>query len=112
MTEREQVEAHWRRAALEFGISATIPYVMETPSGNVECTAYLPDFGGPNGMVVFARFEVLTTAEPKQFWKIAEARGLYASHMRVSPEYNRDQFVDALNDWGYFGNTDRAPLIR
>jgi hypothetical protein len=94
------VEA-WREAAADLGILLTSPFTAQVQGdGPVELEGYLPDFGGPAGMV-FISFS--RRVKPLKL-------GLYASVL--SPDYQkyrRNLFVETLNDWGWYGSGDRRP---
>jgi len=108
--QRESVYDAWRVAADALSIRIQVPYLLKTPDGEeVLCAAYLPDFGGPRGMV-FGLWDHLAHLGDK-VGTAAKSQGLYFS--RINPEvydyYDEEVFVEALTDWGFFGSEDDRP---
>jgi hypothetical protein len=81
---------------------------VETAAGSVTFAVFLPDFGSKNGMVVGLLGWHLFDAEETA---VANAAKLYLS--ALNPEtystFDRDHFVDTLNDWGWYGPDDEQP---
>jgi hypothetical protein len=100
------VIAAWKTASWALGISVTAPF---TCSDSLECVAFLPDFGGPNGMVVGAIGAPAETDRALGRW--AKERGLYLSFLNpeVYQTYDASTFKEALVDWGYFGPSETRP---
>jgi hypothetical protein len=45
----------WLKVASELGVRVIAPYMMRAPDGSdIECEAYVPDFGSPSGAVVLS----------------------------------------------------------
>lgn len=100
----------WQKAAKEFGIDVVCPYHLVTRFGSVDCLAFLPHFGGANGMLIdltsppdFATDEKLT--------EVAKKTGLKWSFLNaeVYGDYDNAVFREALIDWGYFGDEKNRP---
>lgn len=100
----------WFEAALDLRIRIQEPNPLEGVRDDCARVVYLPDFGSERGTVVFAQdFEAvvhdhLDTAPLERagyFWSIVSAVG----HSR----YNREAFIEALLDWGYYGPEGRRP---
>ena len=97
------------RASASLGISIITPYsVADDTSATVEFVAFLPDFGGSQGMVIGA-----SAVGDEEMWRqvaVAKQRGLFYS--ALSEDYCRfdyDRYTEALNDWGWFGDKSRVP---
>jgi len=77
----------------------------------VLCSAYLPDFGGPAGMV-FGLLEGPDHEVDKRLSSAADAQGLYHSFINaeVYESYDEEVFKEALTDWGFFGDEERRPV--
>jgi hypothetical protein len=95
------MQAAWREAAAQLGIEVVAPFEV----AGVSFPAYLPDFGGPQGMVITG----LTSSAEGEAAAASEA-GVYLS--RVSDgyaEFDCGQFQAALDDWGWYGAGREAP---
>jgi hypothetical protein len=95
----EKLVAAWRSAAEDLRLQLVAPYLLDNGDGElVWVEGYLPDFGSRNGMVFTAlkRGKISTK--------------LYQSQISASYDtYDRNLFIDTLNDWGWFGQPDTAP---
>ena len=98
----------WKTAAKELGISIEVPFELQFDSGEViNDLLLIKDFGGKAGTVIFGmnheRFsEIFKNAEKKEYF----CSGL---NTEVYKEYNRQIFIETLNDWGYFGEEKDKP---
>jgi hypothetical protein len=93
--ELDPVSRAWGEAAADLGIRVTAPYTAaDAPGGPVEFLALLHDFGGPRGTLVRSMH-----APPLQL------AGYFVSGVNpaVYAVYDRQTFVDALQDWGWYG---------
>lgn len=95
----------WRRAAEDLGIRFVSPFVMGLDGVNYWCSGWLPDFGCPRGTVIADRYCV------DEIFDVTDALGYYASGLnpRYYETYCREQFVETLSDWGWFGRSEDAP---
>jgi hypothetical protein len=95
--------AAWQRAATDLGIEVTAPFFVDSARGesDVECVAYVPHFGSENGTIVIAR-----TSPLEPLHSIVRARGIFLSILDEDSYevYDRELFVETLNDWGWFGS--------
>ncbi|RLB64085.1 MAG: hypothetical protein DRI90_05485 [Deltaproteobacteria bacterium] len=66
------------------------------------CTGWLPDFGGRLGAVIHGRFDSDAACDA------ADAVGYYGSGLNplYYEHYDRECFMETLNDWGWFGDDD------
>jgi hypothetical protein len=105
----DAVSKAWLAASRAFGIDVIAPYLMQNGAKTVKFEAFLPDFGGPNGMVLGLVAD--TDAEMREPLRCANAAGLNVSFLNpeVYGEFNKKEFWDALKDWGYFGSKNRKP---
>ena len=92
------------------GISVVTPFSLDDEQGSNECLAFLPHFGGPNGMIIGAfsppSFKVnqrlvLLAGQKRYFWSFVNPIG-YST-------FKSDEFKCALNDWGFFGPEKLRP---
>jgi hypothetical protein len=101
----------WLTAAVALSIRVESPYLLKSADGSeVPCAAYLPDFGGSNGMVIgcIDRPDYKTD---RGLQSAAKSRGFYCSFINseVYEHYNEEVFKEALLDWGFFGDESLRP---
>jgi hypothetical protein len=114
MTERARlvlsiVDA-WKEASRQLGIRVVAPFTVSAGDVTAACVAFLPDFGGRNGMVIGA-------AEPPEFEtepalvQCARASGMFYSFLNLErySTFDAELFKEALMDWGYFGSAESRP---
>lgn len=97
----------WLQAASDLGIRVVHPFTFTSRTGSTATTSgvYLPDFGAPAGTLLTCRFdgdEVYDAAEETDFFRSALSPHSYEP-------YNREHFIEALNDWGWFGPPGSKP---
>lgn len=106
MTDR--VSDAWRRAATDLGIDVVAPYevVDETTGVSARALAFVPRFGSQAGTLVIS-----SAASNLGCSTWARDRGAFLSIVNEGAyaDYDREVFVDTLNDWGWFGDAQRAP---
>ena len=99
----EQISNAWRQAPQDLKIRVVAPFELMAESGTAErFEAHILDFGGPNGTVV-------GNSDTK--WDdIMKRLGYYLSSLFPSYRtYDRQLFIDRLNDWGWFGEKGKEP---
>ena|SRR2546423_1947890 len=100
--ELRRVIAAWSHAGaiLQFRIHA--PFCFFDGSDHREVLALLPDFGGPNGMLIAPTVAPAYQVDAALF-KAATAAGFYCSFIDIERYSTFDEaiFLDALRDWGY-----------
>ena len=103
---RAQIEDAWLEAGDGLGIDVEAPYVRESSAGTTTFVAFLPDFGGPSGLVLGVR----GGDDGDLPSHVAEDEGLvYAEVGEAFATYDDELFRDALNEWGWHGPKDGAP---
>ncbi|MGE0044872.1 MAG: hypothetical protein AB7J28_08960 [Hyphomonadaceae bacterium] len=102
--DHEIVQA-WRDAASDLGIRVTAPYELETEDGVLMCEAFAPDFGSTAGAIAVSRATADNAAGrltgPAVPWRSI----LYEIYRR----YDRELFIEMLEDWGWFGARAETP---
>lgn len=97
----------WLDAARDLGIRVIHPVSFQTNDGvKVESVgAFLPDFGSKNGTLLTCRFDTDDIIE------LEEDTDYYGSGLNPNcyEPYDREQYIETLNDWGWFGSPDDAP---
>src|SRR5271154_5068556 len=105
----QQLVQSWLTAATDLGIQVTAPFVLPVDGGEIRCVALVRDFGHRNGMLV-RRGGVPEWQEVKEVLDRVTDLGYGFTHLGKSyAEYDRLSFIDALNDWGWAGESDAAP---
>lgn len=97
----------WLDAAKDLNIRVIHPVTFITHEGvEVESVGVLlPDFGSSNGILLTCRFdsdEVMDLAYKTDFYQSGLNPHSYEP-------YNRELYVDTLEDWGWFGKPNEAP---
>ena len=93
---------NWLEASVDLNFELITPYLVEIGGKIKDLFAYLPQYGSPNGMIV-----VLTTYPDyridESIVKFAKEHEYFYSFIEVSDflEYNRDYFIELLNDWSF-----------
>jgi hypothetical protein len=106
----ERASRSWLEAASKLGIKVIAPYCLKVGEETIECIAFLPDFGGREGMFV------APTAPPDfeidaRLVDFAKKNRLFYSFVNPAAwaDYDQSTFAEALQDWGYFGPLGTRP---
>lgn len=114
MNKDEQIKlmsGNWKNAASDLGVNIETPYALKDADGvEVQCVAYLPDFGGSNGMVVGVIHPPDFRADGRLI-SVARSRNLGYSFINFEAykHYNKEEFKIALIDWGFSGDQSHRP---
>jgi hypothetical protein len=114
---REALIQAWQMAQRELKIRVTAPFCFRSGERTHNCIAFLPDFGGPVGMVIDAIWPP-KFRPPKGVASAADAAGYYVSFINANIYscFDTDTFKEALLDWGYCGpavlRPEWCPLTR
>ena len=101
-----RLEEAWEEAGDRLGIDVETSYVLDTSMGSTVFPVYLPDFGGPEGMVVMAAGH----GEGDLPRLVAEDAGLrYAELHSAFGRYDEEEFRATLQDWGWSGPRGTEP---
>jgi hypothetical protein len=98
-----QISLAWIRAAADLGIKVVAPIPLLADDGQRECfEARIADFGAPKGTVVGNKGDAGND--------LRKRLGYYGSNLYPGYRiYERQLFIETLNDWGWFGETDSEP---
>jgi hypothetical protein len=100
----------WRKVSKELNIEINAPYKLDGKDGSFDCVAMLPEFGSQNGIVLLLTFppDFVTDSNVAS---TAEKCGLSYSYLNSEDymEYNKDVILEALSDWGFFGELSKKP---
>jgi hypothetical protein len=108
-----QASASWHDACHRLGVRIDAPFTLGSDGSLIDCIAFLPDFGGPKGMVVGAMD--LPKIKPNALvLQLAHKDGLYASFINATPyacaTIKDSLYQEALSDWGFFGPENKRPV--
>lgn len=101
----QKIVESWLKAASDLTIEIVAPFVLESRGQSFYFVAYVKDFGSKKGTLV-------TIADDEEVPEVvAEEQGYYWSALDPGSYsiYDREEFVEMLDDWGWFGADDRRP---
>jgi hypothetical protein len=101
----EKVILAWRQAADDLQIKIQSPFVLTTTDNrNIEYELLIENFGGKLGTLIFSTDNMTEFDSAEQF-------GYYCSALNPDSysTYDKANFIDTLNDWGYYGDTLNKP---
>lgn len=94
----------WLQAAKDLGIKITSPFILTSDGNDFIYIALIHDFGADKGTLV------CTIDQWQSYVPIATRQGFYCSGLAdVYIEYDRNRFVDTLDDWGWYGAPEAKP---
>jgi len=105
----KQISTAWLMASFDLGIDVTAPFTLTNNKGEeVKYEAHIKDFGKPMGTVVGSiGDEDLYEINDED---VRNERGFYVSNLADRYKiYNRQLFIDTLNDWMWFGEKGKEP---
>jgi hypothetical protein len=104
---RRELSAYIEKRCVLLGLRSQCPFIAHsTIFGQVEFAAFLPDFGSKSGIfidVVIPENPLMTSAIHAQ--TAHELGGAVSFVNAASMGSSAEEFLDALRDWGYFGET-------
>jgi hypothetical protein len=98
------VEA-WLEASKDLSIEVVHPFDLELHGRTCHYVALIKNFGAPKGTLILPLYYDFEDSE------LDTPDGYYASLLNPSSygHYNRQKFIETLNDWGYFGEKSACP---
>src|SRR5262249_31107344 len=106
----DRVVTAWQSAGRLLGVDVVAPFSFRGSSGSHVCTAYLPHFGGRNGIVVMETvppsFNVDQTVADDA--ALLGYRWSFINRDRYRA-FDRDTFLSTLTEWGFFGPPGKRP---
>jgi hypothetical protein len=102
----ERVINAWREAAVDLKIKIQSPFILTTSDGReFKYELLIENFGSDLGTLMCSTQSNIDIKTQKEY-------GYYCS--LVYPDaysvYERELFIDTLNDWGYFGEDTQKPV--
>ncbi len=95
----------WRDASKDLKIRIQSPFILITEDNRkLEFEMLIVGFGQRNGTIIFS-------ADDMTYFNIPEKYGYYCSALNPASyaTYDRQLFIDTLDDWGYFGDPLNKP---
>lgn len=98
----------WRNAAIDLRLQLVVPFCLELASGHeIKALFLVKYFGAPNGMLVFGCYEDVSP----YIDEVVKAG--YGFSVLDEPleneEYDKDECIEVLADWGWGGNMEDKP---
>jgi hypothetical protein len=99
------VIAAWREAAEDLGIRFTSPLHIEHEGRQIEALGLVHGFGGRIGTIISVR------RQPSSNFQHPKDEDYYHSQLSDTyARYDRQYFIDTLDDWKFFGPDAERPL--
>jgi hypothetical protein len=95
----------WKIAANDLNISIKYPFYLTAKNGKkMKFDLLIEHFGSPNGIIIMSMFNIhgLKTINNHGY-------SYSALNFKSYSIYDRQLFIDTLNDWGYFGDLSNTP---
>ena len=104
VSKREKLIKAWQHAEKDLGISVQTPFILKEHSDSVFADILVEEFGSKKGTVIL-------TIDDMNDFNIPEKYGYYCSALHPSSynKYDRESFIETLNDWGYYGDDSNKP---
>ncbi len=105
MTEVEvNVVAAWREAAKDLGVQFTAPFSLQRDGHHIDTLGLVHQFGRRLGTIISV------IDEPSSLAKHPADDDYYWSQLSESyTRYDRQFFIDTLDDWQFFGEESERP---
>jgi hypothetical protein len=104
----DRLLAIWHEASLDLGVRCEAPFRLRLNSGvTVVARLLLRDFGAVNGMLIVTDYSRLRAYTEE----IVAAGFGYSTLSEPSPDekYDRESFIEMLQDWGWAGPEHLRP---
>ncbi len=102
------LKEEWKIAAKDLKIEIKASFTLFLPSGKkIEAELLVKNFGAKNGMIIITDYDKI-----KPFVdEITKLNYGYSTLEQPLPteKYNRDYFIELLNDWGWSGDNNKKP---
>ncbi len=104
MNALDHMTAVWRQAAQDLGFEFIAPFTLPDGGRTLSYLGLVPQFGSPKGMLVIVGLHYDDHVRVAQQYRYG-----YSCFSEHSEPYDREGFIDVLNDWGWSGSPDTAP---
>ena len=101
----DKMSKAWLQAGCELGLEVVAPFRLQTSLGEtVEYIALVRNFGADKGMLLLA------DSGATGAMRLAQSEGFSFSCLyETYADFDRQRFIDALNDWGWTGPENQTP---
>ncbi len=99
------VKKAWGRAGDDLNLTITFRFILRQENRPYHYIVHIENFGSPLGALICA------LEQWREFGPVAQKHGYFCSGLNLSiySKYNREKFIETLNDWGWFGKTEERP---
>lgn len=106
----EPLARAWREASEKLGFVFESPHTLALDNERHSVVGFLPHFGSANGMLLDTWIPGFA-ANTRSLLEAAGRAGVFCSCISVETydRYDERTFIEALNDWGYFGPENLRP---
>jgi hypothetical protein len=106
MSKNEKIEMariNWMKASDELGFKFISPYSVTEDNKEYVFFAFIPKYGSPKGTIIDLIFAPAYEMSNKTI-EIANANGCLYSFINIDSiiDYNREYFLDIIEDWGKY----------
>ena len=98
----------WQKAASDLGLQITAPFSLILGSGNsLEVILLVHQFGAAKGMLVFTSYDAVAP----YINEIVDAGYGFSvlDDPKEDEDYDKEDFIELLADWGWSGETEAQP---
>lgn len=102
--ENDKLIKAWEKASKDLGIQIETPFILKTNNEEIKYDILIKNFGSEIGTLI------ITTDNMCEFDK-AKKDGFYCSALNPIhyENYNKENYIETLTDWGYFGQQENKP---
>jgi hypothetical protein len=105
--EIEATRANWLKASKEIGFKIFMPFTMYVDDKEIDAFAFLPCYGAEKGIIIDLIFPPFFDSNDSiKKWADDNGYGYSFLNIEVYSKYDKDFFVETLNDWGKFNNQE------
>jgi len=103
-SDNEKLIEAWKEASIDLKIDIETPFLLQTDRGVIKYDLLIKSFGSENGTLI------ITTDDMSEF-DTAQKFGFYCSALNPCcyNKYDKENFIETLADWGYFGISENKP---
>ena len=104
----EKLLEFWQKAASDLGLQLISPFCLLLGSGHqLDAIVLIKQFGATKGMLVFGDYQEVA---PYVDEVVAAGYGFSVLDEPLkNEEYNKEEYVDLLKDWGWSGEKESSP---
>jgi hypothetical protein len=104
----ERIKQSWEAASKELGFEIVFDFEVDQNGRKSRCFALVPEFGSKLGTYILLR----NPPEGGDYSGVIEYAKKKGAHFSVIyneaySSFERSNFVETMNDWGYFGKGER-----